>query len=83
MPLSKETAHPPAEFAVVDLFAGPGGLAEGFSAVRDSSGNHPFKIVLSVEKEKAAGGAVRGKCGAPAAVTASPGRNRGALSIAH
>jgi DNA (cytosine-5)-methyltransferase 1 len=54
MPLSKETAHPPAEFAVVDLFAGPGGLAEGFSAVRDSSGNHPFKIVLSVEKEKAA-----------------------------
>ncbi len=42
------------EFAVVDLFAGPGGLAEGFSAVVAPDGKKPFKIVLSVEKEKAA-----------------------------
>lgn len=54
MPLDKETAQLPVKFAVVDLFAGPGGLAEGFSAVSDSAGNHPFKVVLSVEKEKAA-----------------------------
>jgi DNA (cytosine-5)-methyltransferase 1 len=54
MPLPKETAQSPMKFAVVDLFAGPGGLAEGFSAVSDRNGNHPFKIVLSVEKEKAA-----------------------------
>ena len=54
MPLDKETAQSPVKFAVVDLFAGPGGLAEGFSAVSGPSGNRPFKIVLSVEKEKAA-----------------------------
>ena len=33
---------------VVDLFAGPGGLGEGFSAYKNQS---KFKIVLSVEKE--------------------------------
>jgi DNA (cytosine-5)-methyltransferase 1 len=54
MPLNKEMAKVPVQFAVVDLFAGPGGLAEGFSAVADASGHHPFKVVLSVEKEKAA-----------------------------
>jgi DNA (cytosine-5)-methyltransferase 1 len=42
------------EFAVVDLFAGPGGLAEGFASVSDSHGGHPFHIVLSVEKEESA-----------------------------
>jgi DNA (cytosine-5)-methyltransferase 1 len=41
---------------VVDLFAGPGGLGEGFSsyeiAVAGSSKRHsPFRIALSVEKE--------------------------------
>jgi len=54
MALDKETAPLPVKFAVVDLFAGPGGLAEGFSAVSDSAGHRPFKVVLSVEKEKAA-----------------------------
>jgi DNA (cytosine-5)-methyltransferase 1 len=43
-----------ARFAVVDLFAGPGGLAEGFSAVRTPEGFRPFKLTLSVEKERAA-----------------------------
>jgi DNA (cytosine-5)-methyltransferase 1 len=41
-------------FAIVDLFAGPGGLAEGFSSIRDAAGNRPFEVVLSVEKEKSA-----------------------------
>lgn len=54
MSRNKETARPPVQFAVVDLFAGPGGLAEGFSAVSDPNGHHPFKVVLSVEKEKSA-----------------------------
>jgi DNA (cytosine-5)-methyltransferase 1 len=42
------------EFGVVDLFAGPGGLAEGFSSVVAQDGSKPFRIVLSVEKEPAA-----------------------------
>ncbi|MBZ5680236.1 MAG: DNA cytosine methyltransferase [Acidobacteriia bacterium] len=36
---------------VLDLFAGPGGLGEGFSALRDSYGNRAFKIALSIEKD--------------------------------
>ena len=39
-------------YGVLDLFAGPGGLAEGFSEVRDSSDNRIFNIDLSVEKDK-------------------------------
>ncbi|MEG3152464.1 DNA cytosine methyltransferase [Sphingomonas sp. ZT3P38] len=41
-------------FKVVDLFAGPGGLAEGFSAVRTADGQRVFDIALSVEKESSA-----------------------------
>ena len=41
-------------YHVVDLFAGPGGLAEGFSQCRDSNGNRRFRIALSVEKDEAA-----------------------------
>ena len=40
--------------AIVDLFSGPGGLAEGFAAYRDSSGRPRFNIVLSVEMEPTA-----------------------------
>ena len=36
---------------VVDLFAGPGGLAEGFSACRRSNGRCRYRIALSIEKD--------------------------------
>lgn len=39
---------------VIDLFAGPGGLGEGFSAFETDGHHFPFKIVASVEKEKSA-----------------------------
>ncbi len=39
-------------FPVIDLFAGPGGLGEGFSAFRTSDDRAPFHIALSVEKER-------------------------------
>ena len=42
------------KFAIVDLFAGPGGLAEGFAGFRDRAGRAPFDIAFSVEKEKSA-----------------------------
>ena len=39
---------------VVDLFAGPGGLAEGFSAFRRPNGAPGFRVALSIEKDEAA-----------------------------
>lgn len=39
---------------VVDIFAGPGGLSEGFAAVTDARGRPIFDVVLSVEKEEQA-----------------------------
>lgn len=41
-------------FKTVDIFAGPGGLAEGFSSLRDQDGRRIFEITLSVEKEASA-----------------------------
>ena len=35
----------------MDIFAGPGGLGEGFSSTLDPSGVPAFKIKLSLEKE--------------------------------
>lgn len=39
---------------IVDLFAGPGGLGEGFSSACDSNGNKIFQIRLSIEKDEVA-----------------------------
>ena len=36
---------------VVDLFAGPGGLGEGFSALRTHGGRECFDVKLSIEKD--------------------------------
>ena len=36
---------------VIDVFAGPGGLSEGFSRVNDNRGNRAFDVALSIEKE--------------------------------
>ena len=42
---------PKAPIPVVDLFAGPGGLGEGFSRVKDVDGRYVFKTVVSIEKD--------------------------------
>ena len=46
-------------YGVVDLFAGPGGLGEGFSAFRNQSGEKPFSIKVSIEMESAAHATLR------------------------
>jgi DNA (cytosine-5)-methyltransferase 1 len=37
---------------VVDIFAGPGGLSEGFSQACDSRGESAFDVALSIEKDQ-------------------------------
>ena len=43
----------PSSFGVVDLFAGPGGLGEGFASL-DEKGQVPYQIGISVENETSA-----------------------------
>lgn len=39
---------------VIDLFAGPGGLGEGFSSIVDGRGDRRFDVKVSVEKDEVA-----------------------------
>ena len=39
---------------VVDIFAGPGGLSEGFESVRDRRNRPAFSVELSIEKDRTA-----------------------------
>ena len=43
--------RPLSAIPVIDLFAGPGGLGEGFSALRVGR-RRPFEVVLSIEKDE-------------------------------
>lgn len=45
------TVLPQTTFPVIDLFAGPGGLGEGFSSLWSTDGGRYFKIKLSIEKD--------------------------------
>jgi len=53
------TSRPAAPIPVIDLFAGPGGLGEGFSAFNESDGSSPFRIHLSIEKDATAHSTLR------------------------
>jgi DNA (cytosine-5)-methyltransferase 1 len=44
---------------VVDLFAGPGGLGEGFSCSTDSRGRRQFQLAISIEKDPLAHATLR------------------------
>lgn len=43
-----------APIPVIDLFAGPGGLGEGFSSAVDTDGRRRFEIKVSIEKDEVA-----------------------------
>jgi DNA (cytosine-5)-methyltransferase 1 len=49
----------PRSVPVIDLFAGPGGLGEGFSSFRCSGAHAPFRIHLSIEKNPIAHSTLR------------------------
>ncbi len=40
------------QIPIIDLFAGPGGLGEGFTSVVDNNNNRFFRIALSIERDE-------------------------------
>lgn len=38
--------NPLSSYPVIDVFAGPGGLGEGFSSLRHSNGTTPFRMLI-------------------------------------
>lgn len=44
---------------IIDLFAGPGGLSEGFCSYTNEDGDPVFSIAMSIEKDKAAHSTLR------------------------
>jgi DNA (cytosine-5)-methyltransferase 1 len=40
------------QIPIIDLFAGPGGLGEGFSSLVDKNNERVFKIALSIERDE-------------------------------
>jgi DNA (cytosine-5)-methyltransferase 1 len=40
------------QIPIIDLFAGPGGLGEGFTSIVDKNNERFFKIALSIEKDE-------------------------------
>lgn len=44
---------------VIDIFAGPGGLGEGFSGFQNNAGRNPFRLEVSAEMESSAHATLR------------------------
>jgi len=44
---------------IIDIFAGPGGLGEGFSSFETSKGTRPFELIVSAEMERSAHATLR------------------------
>ena len=43
---------PHKQIPIIDIFAGPGGLGEGFTSVVDKNNNRFFRIALSIERDE-------------------------------
>lgn len=47
------------DYGIIDLFAGPGGLGEGFSRYQDASGSRAFRVFRSIEMDSSAHSTLR------------------------